>query len=243
MSAKFATAALAPSLLLLSGCIIQIKGSGSWEGRGNGWHALSDGSDRPLRMGSGVAGTETREVAPFSELSIAGDLSVEIAAGAEEPSLTVTGDDNLLQFVHVRQRGRRLRVELEPARYAFEQGVAVRIGVPELSDCRLEGREEVSIEGLSGESFVLVVDDTAAVRGSGAVGSVEVEVNGTSTVDLSGLEAHAAAVQINGTATVTVNASAELRAEINGTGSVLYRGQPATTSIEINGTGHVSRAE
>jgi hypothetical protein len=56
--------------------------------------------------GSGERSDETRSIEAFEELEVSGAFNVKVTLG-EEPSLKISGDDNLLKYVKTLNKGNR----------------------------------------------------------------------------------------------------------------------------------------
>jgi len=220
---------------LCAGCIIKVGGSSG--GSSASWYQ-EGATDGPRHVGSGVAASETRAITDFDELVVTGNLGVTLVAG-QEPSLELSGDDNLLELVETRRRGRRLEISMAPGSYSFREPLVVRIGVSSLSRATVGGVCTVTLTDLSGGDLQLVADGASSVTASGRASDLDVETNGAADVDLLGLEAEDVEVGINGSGTVKLHATAGLRVEINGSGTVVYAGAPRVTAVEISGSGSV----
>ena len=59
--------------------------------------------------GSGDVEEETRSIEEFEVLELSGAFNVRVTLG-EEPSLELSGDDNLLKYVKTKNRGNRLEI-------------------------------------------------------------------------------------------------------------------------------------
>lgn len=84
---------------------------------------------------------------------------------------------------------------------------------------------------------------TAGIYGSGDVSvtgsadSIRVSIDGSGNVDALGCDAASADVMVGGSGDIAVNVSSELTGSINGSGDVLYTGNPGTVSVSNNGSG------
>jgi hypothetical protein len=112
------------------------------------------------------------------------------------------------------------------------------------SDCRL------AIAGSGGtDARSLTCDSSAgvAVNGSGSTklnGKTKVcefMINGSGGVGADEFACDSADVSINGSGSVTLAKIAELKVEINGSGSVKYHGQPTLRGMSVHGSGKVQQ--
>ena len=139
MTVRQILAVLFGYLLLFTSCIIVV------DERGFSWR------DEVVR-GSGKRVRVVRDVGSFSavELCLPADVVVEIG---EERSISLSGDDNLLERVETElQDGTLLIREPRGTDLRFREGLDVRIVTPELSRFRLEGSGDIRYEGTLHES-------------------------------------------------------------------------------------------
>jgi hypothetical protein len=194
------------------------------------------------RAGSGVAATETRELGPFSRISLNGEADVNVQVGAEQ-SVSLRADDNLIGDVQTRVQGGTLdisqpdNVDLDP-----DIGINVKIAIPSLESIELSGAGDVRVTGVSGSTFRTVVSGAGNVTATGKVDRVEVEVTGAGDVVLSELVAGDANVEISGAGDVHVYASDSLSASVSGAGDIVYSGDPQQVEKDVSGVGEI-RAE
>ena len=216
---------------LLSGCIIHVNTDGDWQ------TSSRYRSSEPHHQGSGVLGSQTRSLPDFERISVEGPLTVVVLVG-EAPSVELSGDANLLDFVETSVSENKLRLGLEDGSYEFEEPMVVRIGVQSLTDVDVCGGSSLDLTGLNGE-FDLELNAAASVVARGELEELDIEVNSAADVDFSAVKATEVDVEINGTGVVRVHAVDSIEAEINGTGTVIYTGDPSHHDFEINGIGKV----
>lgn len=218
---------------LSTGCVFVVGSDGDFE-------ASTAWSDewRPERYtGSGVAGSQAREVADFREVCLRGSADVVVRAGTEK-GVVVSCDDNLLERVETRVEDGVLVVQMLPGSYRFRRGLKVEIGTRELVGVRLDGSGNIDASGLSGSELALGLSGSGNVRAAGQVESLSVSVSGSGDVALDGLAARHASVAIAGSGDVLLSASEALDVSISGSGDVRYRGSPAVRK-NIAGSGTV----
>jgi hypothetical protein len=69
--------------------------------------------------------------------------------------------------------------------------------------------------------------------------ALSIEVEGSGEVDAGALVAQRAAVSVSGSGDVVVHATESLDASIQGSGDIAYRGNPATVTRDVAGSGDV----
>lgn len=187
--------------------------------------------------GSGVAASDARELAAFTdiELRAAVDMAVTIGAGR---SVTVTADDNVLPFVTTQVTGETLVIESE-GRYSTDLGVRVEVVTPSLEKLLVEGSGTVAVSGLDADRFEVELDGSGRVEAVGIADQLVARLRGSGDVALFELRAREVEVDVDGSGDVSVTASRELNANVEGSGSVIYDGDPTKVAFERDGSGDV----
>lgn len=222
--------------LLVPACVIVL---GPAECRGSLWDA-GDGAG-PRIEGSGVAGSEAREVPEFRAVRLDGGFDVRATVGAPR-SVVVEGDANLLEHVRTRVEDGVLVLDFAPGSYRMHLPLRVAVTNPTLGAFEVDGAGDVELVGLRGERFGLSIRGAGDVTASGDVEVLDVSIAGAGDADLFALASQRASVSISGAGDVSVAASERLDAAISGAGDVRYRGSPQV-SKSISGAGSVKRAD
>ncbi len=115
-------------------------------------------------------------------------------------------------------------------------------GVPRFG-LEVAGAADGKVTNLSVEKTVLVVDGAASLALSGTSDAFTCTLNGAGTVEAKELNAKDVKLTINGAGTIQATATDTLAAQINGTGTISYYGDPDKVSQQINGMGTIRAAE
>ncbi|MCP3977968.1 MAG: DUF2807 domain-containing protein [bacterium] len=212
-------------------------------------------------VGSGTIAAEDRTVSGFDSVLFAGEGSLEIEMGAVE-SLSITTDDNLLEYLQTDVRNGRLEIRTERGIDVMpSDGIEYSLTAIDLNEIRHTGVGEIEIDdllmtpslsltltGVGGlEATDLDVDeleiDHTGVGGftlSGTAEMQEITLSGVGNFDGSDLAGVDATVNFTGVGTIVVRVSGTLDVTILGDGLVQYIGDPALT-IDITGTGRVEQ--
>ena len=208
-------AALAVALLLLSGC--------HWVGV----------------KGNGKIKTETRQVENFATLEADGAFQVNWTTGA--PALTITTDENLMEYIRTSVSGEKLRIDwVKPLKGT--RGIKVNIASQSLRGAELNGAVRLTASNVSGADFFLEANGATRVTLDGAVDGMVASMNGASRLDADKLQTRSSELSINGAGRADVTASEILKVAVSGAGKVTYEGNPKIRK-EINGAGRVSRRD
>jgi hypothetical protein len=209
----------------------------------------------PTVAGSGTVVTETRRVTGFDRIEIGGDFDVTVIQGST-PSLTLTGDDNLLPLVRTEVRDGSLVVEPEKD-FRSSRDIEVAISTPSLRGISSSGSWEVAVTGIRSSEFRAAVSGSSEMAAEGDFGvlaasvswsgeiamegtaeTIDASVSGSGEMDLARVRARSANVRVSGSGDVRVFATEGLNASVSGSGDVVYGGSPRV-SREISGSGSV----
>jgi hypothetical protein len=191
---------------------------------------------RPV-LGSGVAATETRAVAPFTTVELSGANVVTIEVGAPQ-SVVVQADDNVLENVTTEVRAARLVVGTTGS-FTSITPMSVAITVPSLDGLTLSGTGSVVADGVRGPALDVALPGTGRIRATGRVDRLDARLSGSGELRLGGVHAESVRAVLSGTGRIVVTAHGTLDASIPGTGAIEYAGHPELTR-RITGTGTIA---
>jgi len=213
--------------------------------------------------GSGTIATETRDVADFERVTLAGEGRVIITTGTGA-SLSVETDDNLMQHIETSVSDGELDIrtesgiDLDPT-----DSVVYRITGPAINAIRLAGAGDIDLDAASGSSFEIellgagdvevtrlaveelkvTISGVGQVTAVGGATSQEVSIPGAGSYDGRGLQSRFAVVTTSGAGSAEVWVTETLEATVSGVGSIDYYGSPAVTQ-SVTGLGSItSRGE
>lgn len=204
--------------------------------------------------------TELRSVEPFRTLSwqAAGELVVE-QTGREQVS--VEAEPALLSRIVTEVRGAQLTIRFAPGSIETRHPIRIRVelksldaleargsgslrigalATPRLS-LRLSGSDTLHVTRLVANELEARLDGSGEMTiGGGRVDQQQVVITGAADYSAARLASRAARVSIEGAGTVQVATSGRLDARIDGSGEVLYLGQPRVVQ-SVGGSGAVRR--
>ena len=188
--------------------------------------------------GSGNVVTETRQVTGFDGVTVTGAGNILIdQSGAE--SLTITTDDNLLQYITTEVRGGKLVIEFTPG-VLFDKvkDLTFKVGAKNLNSIQVDGAANVEGKNIATENLSVKLNGAGAMTLSGKATEQNVALDGVGTYNATELSSQRAQVTNNGTGAVVVRVSDKLDAIVNGLGSIEYIGDPQVTK-KVSGIGTV----
>jgi hypothetical protein len=208
---------------------------------------------------AGDTRTEDRDIDDASSVVLRTGGEVEIRLG-DEPALTVTGGENVLErlvtevdddrLVIAIRRGpiiigdRDLRIDvtvtsLEAVVIDGSGTVTAEFGDADDVSMQISGSGDIDASDLAASSVRAGISGSGDIDLSGRTDSLVTEVSGSGDIDASDLEAATAQVVVSGSGNVSVNARDELDVTISGSGDVRYAGRPQVRS-SISGSGDLA---
>ena len=207
--------------------------------------------------GSGSVISESRSVSGFTHIMLKGGGRVSVEVTGEE-SLTIEAEENLMPLLTSEVEDGVL-VLASSEDISPTQDIVYAITVDGLSGVTIQGSGELSapdvetsafeaIASGSGELFLpnlntqeLVVRITRPrdAEVSGSASHLELDVSGSGSYLGQDLVAMTANVDNSGSGDATVNVSDNLKATLNGSGSIIYYGEPESVDSSVSGSGEI----
>ena len=189
------------------------------------------------RTGGPRVVSQSRSVAPFSGIALAGDNIVTVFVGRRQ-SVVVRAHESMLGQVTTRVRGDHLVV----ANTQVTKGpVSVSVGVPSLASVTItrEGAGVITVDDVKAPSFTVTLAGAGVVRASGGTPRLYVSVSGSGVVELGELVARDARTVVSGSGRIVVEATRSLDASVTGDGLIQYEGNPLHIATSVTGSGAI----
>ncbi len=216
LSIRFGHICIVVATLMLNGCDIKFQGI----------------------QGSGVSKSETRTVAEFDQIEIDGVGTVNITF-SETPSLQVTFDDNLLQYLKTEVIDGTLKISSSEST-SSATGPTFDIVMNKVNAVDIDGAAKVNILDAKLDNFKLRVDGACTFVADGVAESLEIDMSGAGRIDANELKAKSVKISISGAAKADVFASETLDANISGAGRVNCLGNPKGGKRDVSGAGRIN---
>jgi hypothetical protein len=214
--------------------------------------------------GNGVIKTEERTVSPFKHVEASGAIKLMVSQGDFKP-VRLEGDENILQYVEIRQDGDRIEIRTRPGyNISPTNDLTVYVTAPVYSSIEVSGASDIrgqnkisNPENLkleaSGAGDIEMEVDAPEISGQ-ITGSGSIKLKGETKdldIDLSGaghaycfdLLSENTVVDISGAGSAEVYASVKLEAKVSGVGNVTYKGNVSNVTQHVTGAGSVSKAD
>jgi len=196
------------------------------------------GSSGTTVQGSGIAATQTRAVAGFNRLDLAGSSMVTVVVGGRQ-SVVVHADSNLLGRVTTHVVGGTLLIGTTGS-FTTRTSMSVDITVPTLAAVTLSGSGQLSVSGISTPVLTVSLPGSGAMDASGTVTRLDVTLGGSGLAQLDQLTARDVHAVVSGSGLIRVTATASLDASVPGEGAIVYGGNPPRVITSVTGVGAVT---
>jgi hypothetical protein len=188
--------------------------------------------------GSGVLATRTLDLRDFDRVRIDGVAEVEVKIGSRF-SVELTTDDNLIDLVEIHVTDGELVVDQNDVELDTDEGVRLAVEMPDLRAIRVDGVADVNVVDLASDELSVEVDGVGNVTVSGTTGRLDIQVDGVGELMLEDLVAQEADVSLDGVGEVTVHVERVLSAQVDGMGTLKYRGNPDVVRESVDGFGEI----
>ena len=189
--------------------------------------------------GSGVPATQTREVAQFHRVDLAGSNNVVIRVG-EKQSVVVRADDNLLDRVTTEVQSGKLLIANTPGSFTTKSPMSVEVDVPTLDAVTLSGSGNIVVSGIDAESLEVTLPGSGTLTGEGTATRLDVTVGGSGIAQFTRLVANDVRAVVSGSGSIFVTATKSLDGSVSGSGAILYSGSPQDVTKNVTGSGAIT---
>ena len=213
---------------------------------------------RPVVTGSSNMATWEYDFTDFTDVNVSSAFSVDISQ-SDSYSVSITANENILDYLSVYQKDETIYVGLELASYRNVQTEA-KISMPTIASLELSGASDGEINDfsssdplnleLSGASLLLGNIETgdfnihlsgaSRVQLTGSGDNLDVHASGASQVELANYIVNNANVKLSGASSAYLKLNGRLNADLSGASRLLYSGEPSLGDIELSGGSTIS---
>jgi hypothetical protein len=191
----------------------------------------------PVVIGSGKLVTEVMDYADFTKLSVGSAFQVEVTR-ADSYLVSVTVDDNLVEYLSIRKSGSTLYIGLKTLRGYLRATQRATITMPELRGLEISGASKGDVSGFhSSDSLDIEVSGASSLDiDDVAAGDTDFEVSGASKVTGS-IEIDDGDFSVSGASSVSLDGSADdVRMVVSGASTMrLDDFEVSNADIELSG--------
>lgn len=191
--------------------------------------------------GNGETKTEERTVAGFNEVSTEGATKIHIVKGTEF-EVKVKAYANLLPNLQTIVQNGVLSVKFKNTSSVRNDNSEVFITMPVLTSLKSYGSGNIDATGEfnNNENFNAEIKGSADILlEKGTTGKLNISSAGSGNFKSFGFTAQQAEISISGSGNAEITVTQLLKATINGSGNVYYKGNPAAIQKDISGSGKV----
>jgi len=190
-------------------------------------------------VGSGNLVTQEEYFSDFTVVEVGSGFTVEIAQSSLY-SISITADDNVLDYIQVSRTGDTLEIRLKWGYSYRNPTLRVDITMPELYELRFSGGTHGTIEEFSSShDFVLELSGGSSLSGDFTTsGDTQFTLSGGSHgshLKLSDFPVHDANVKLSGGSHATINLDGRLDGDLSGGSHLKYLGNPTTVDVNTSG--------
>jgi len=211
-------------------------------------------------IGSGNLETEEYAFTNFTKVEIGSAFEFEIEQSSSY-NISVTADDNVMDYVQVSQVGQTLKIRLGRVTWLGPVTLRASVTMPQLHGLTVSGASRGTISDFSStDDLDITVSGASRVTGDITAGNAEFDISGASTIQLEGsandmvagvsgasrfnlddFTVNNANVNFSGASSGTVNLDGRLDADLSGASTLWYIGEPTMGDIDISGASTVSK--
>lgn len=210
-------------------------------------------------VGNGNVTTKTVNTSSYDAIRGVGSMDIHLERGTEG-TITVTTDENLQEYVIVEVSNGTLVVRTKKNTYLkTKKGIHVTVPFEDINEVSLTGsgdvdtkdtidspQLEVSITG-SGDIELDVntgmlkakVTGSGDMELSGKTDELEVRISGSGDFKGFDLIANHTDAQVSGSGDAKIVAKKSLKARVNGSGDITYKGNPERKDTKTSGSGDI----
>ena len=180
--------------------------------------------------------TDQKKIGEFSEIDASGSFKIEWHSGA--PSLSITTDENLHQYIDNSIADNRLRLRTRE-RISPTHGIKVVVSSSARKGAKISGAVDLTVPQIAGPKFYFQATGASDVKLDGNVDELMADMTGASDLRAKNLQTKSAEISTTGAADAEIAVSDSLKVSITGAGSVAYHGNPPHIEKHVTGAGSI----
>ena len=192
--------------------------------------------------GNGNLASEMRKLSNFKAIEITIGYDKIIVNCGEEPSIHISGDENILPLITTRISKGILKIESDST-FETKADSEIIINVKSLKEFTFDGVGETVIQNVNSEKFTCNINGVGNCDLNGKVKSFNISVNGVGSVNARQLIADDVVANLNGVGSVKLYAKNSLNASVNGIGGLTYFGNPTELILNDSGIGGITKGD
>ena len=190
-------------------------------------------------QGTGNVRTETRVLEPFTKIDVRRGIALRLTLGPPQ-RVEVTARENLVPLTTTIVRDGHLIVDATRD-FACSKGITVTVTIPEITELALVGGATGRVDSVDAAVLAVRADGAAELTMTGAADWLALTSNGGCAIDLCGLRARDATVELEGGVVVRLGVSGSISGSATAGAVLTLCGSPTTVDIRTAGGSRVVR--
>ncbi|WP_339698844.1 head GIN domain-containing protein [uncultured Marixanthomonas sp.] len=224
-----------------------------------GQQALAQNWNNSKVKGDGNVTTKTVSTGDYDNVHVTGSMDVTLVSG-KEGSITVSTDNNIHEHLDISTSGNTLTISVKKGHsISTKKGIDVTVPFQDLSVVKLVGSGDITstniiktddfetslvgsgdiILNVESNSFHAKIVGSGDMKLSGNTDDFELKLSGSGDFDGRSFEANATEVYVSGSGDATVSAKESIKARVNGSGDISYKGNPSKSDTKVLGSGTI----
>ena len=192
--------------------------------------------------GNGNLASEMRKLSNFKAIEITIGYDKILVNCGQEPSIHISGDENILPLITTRISKGILTIESDST-FETKADSEIIINIKSLKEFTFDGVGETVIHNVNSEKFTCNINGVGSCDLHGKVKSFNIYVNGVGSVNAKQLIADDVVASLNGVGSVKLYAKNSLNASVNGIGGLTYFGNPTELILNDSGIGGITKGD
>lgn len=213
--------------------------------------------------GNGTMQTITRTTKSYNSISVGGSFNVILTNG-KEGNISITGEENLLEYVVTEVDGDNLKIHFEKdfKNYKLNNKIEIRVPIEKIEALALSGSGNITTETeiradkfstaqsgsgkmnlqITTQNMESALSGSGHLHLSGSTKNFEIAVSGSGKIDSQKLDSEAVTAAVSGSGTITVSTKEAIKAVVSGSGQIRYYGNPRKIEQKVSGSGGIYKA-
>jgi len=181
--------------------------------------------------------TVTRELTGFDAVSVDGVFNVNVVAG-QSAKVTVSSESNILPHILTKKKNTTLFIYNDTS-ICPKVPIVVNIHMPEIKELISDGVNDILVQEVAGQELIINLSGAGNAAFTGKIKKVFAQIEGTSVLKASKLEASEVNVEATEATSAVVYATQKLVATSRETSEIFYLGNPAKVTKNIEDIGEI----
>lgn len=201
---------------------------------------ISTTSCRKQVVVGGPQETEKRTIPVFNSVDHNGSFNVKIYE-SDRSYVIVNAPRNIIEHIKTRTIGKTLVLENDAVNYGPHGKVTIEVYTPNLEELILNGSGNLNVDRFSDLKNI-----HAELKGSGNINFstntadfVNLKLTGSGKIAASDIATDSTIVRLTGSGKVECYSNHYLKADLDGSGTIIYWGNPTWVLKEVSGSGNI----